>query len=174
MPLECAPGKRESSIRWAGSQDVTGNSTEGALMTGEIDVRLVVADMDGTLLDDAGSVPEGMWPLVERMEAAGIVFAPASGRQYATLAKLFERTGDRLAYIAENGLLAGDADLLDRTTPQTAESAGLEADLMAANLAGHEDFLAFLLGNAPASSLPPTPSHEGPENPTTCAGAALP
>lgn len=68
-----------------------------------IDIRLVVADMDGTLLDDEGAVPARMWPLIERMEVAGIVFAPASGRQYATLARLFEGAGNHLAYVAENG-----------------------------------------------------------------------
>ena len=72
-------------------------------MSTPIDVRLVVADMDGTLLDEQGAVPQRMWPLIDRMESAGIVFAPASGRQYATLARLFERAGSHLAYIAENG-----------------------------------------------------------------------
>lgn len=66
------------------------------------DIRLVVADMDGTLLDGQGAVPPRMWPLLDRMRAAGIVFTPASGRQYATLAQLFAgREG--LAFIAENG-----------------------------------------------------------------------
>lgn len=66
-------------------------------------LRLVVADMDGTLLDERGDVPAGLWPLVERMRAAGVVFAPASGRQHATLAHMFADLGDDLLVIAENG-----------------------------------------------------------------------
>lgn len=67
------------------------------------DVRLVVVDMDGTLLDGAGEIPEDLWPLLVRMHDAGVVFAPASGRQYATLAQMFDRTRDGMVFIAENG-----------------------------------------------------------------------
>lgn len=66
-------------------------------------VRLVVADMDGTLLDGDGEVPEELWPLLERMHAAGVVFAPASGRQYATLERMFRRHREGMVFIAENG-----------------------------------------------------------------------
>jgi Cof subfamily protein (haloacid dehalogenase superfamily) len=66
------------------------------------DIRLIASDMDGTLLDADGNVPAGFWPLLERILAAGILFCPASGRQYQTLQAVF---GDRdgLVYIAENG-----------------------------------------------------------------------
>jgi len=67
------------------------------------DPRLVVADMDGTLLDPDGSVPDGFWPLLERMEQRGIRFVPASGRQYYTLEALFARVAGQISYIAENG-----------------------------------------------------------------------
>jgi len=66
------------------------------------DIRLVVSDMDGTLLDGEGRVPDEFWPLLDELEAAGVLFAPASGRQYQTLAAVFgERPG--LVFIAENG-----------------------------------------------------------------------
>ncbi|WEO78207.1 Cof-type HAD-IIB family hydrolase [Cryobacterium sp. SO2] len=66
------------------------------------DIRLIASDMDGTLLDADGQVPENFWPVLDRLLAAGIVFVPASGRQYQTLQAVF---GDRagLVYIAENG-----------------------------------------------------------------------
>lgn len=66
-------------------------------------IRLVVADMDGTLLDEAGDVPDALWPLLTRMRERGIAFAPASGRQYATLRRQFDRAGDGMVFIAENG-----------------------------------------------------------------------
>nr|WP_278025485.1 Cof-type HAD-IIB family hydrolase [Xylanibacterium ulmi] len=67
------------------------------------DVRLVVADMDGTLLHPDGHVPEDFWPLLERMRERGIAFAPASGRQYATLARIFAQHLEGMSVIAENG-----------------------------------------------------------------------
>lgn len=69
------------------------------------DLRLVVADMDGTLLDASGEVPEGFWPLLDEMRERGIVFAPASGRQYATLLDLFSSHAQGMSFIAENGTL---------------------------------------------------------------------
>ncbi|HSP75958.1 MAG TPA: Cof-type HAD-IIB family hydrolase [Cryobacterium sp.] len=66
------------------------------------DIRLIVTDMDGTLLDDDGNVPEAFWPLLGDLHRAGILFVPASGRQYQTLHGIFgEHEG--LIYIAENG-----------------------------------------------------------------------
>lgn len=69
------------------------------------DIRLVVTDMDGTLLDAEGRIPGELWPLIERMRGRGAVFAPASGRQYATLHAMFSDSVDDLVYIAENGTL---------------------------------------------------------------------
>ncbi|MFC5731579.1 MULTISPECIES: Cof-type HAD-IIB family hydrolase [Nocardioides] len=69
------------------------------------DLRLVVADLDGTLLDGDGALPPGIWPLLELMRSAGVAFVPASGRQYATLARMFSGVSDGMAFIAENGAL---------------------------------------------------------------------
>jgi Cof subfamily protein (haloacid dehalogenase superfamily) len=66
-------------------------------------VRLVVSDMDGSLLDERGRVPETFWPVLDELERRGIAFSPASGRQYANLRELFGPRGDDLVFIAENG-----------------------------------------------------------------------
>lgn len=85
------------------------------------EIRLVAVDMDGTLLDADGNVPPGLWPLLDRMREAGIAFAPASGRQHATLRREFGAHGDGLVFIAENGtyVTRGDeeisSDPMDRT-----------------------------------------------------------
>lgn len=67
------------------------------------DIKLVVSDMDGTLLDVDGNVPAGFWPLLEQMRMRGITFVPASGRQYATLARMFPGAPTGATFIAENG-----------------------------------------------------------------------
>ncbi len=51
-----------------------------------------------------------------------------STRTGESVLKLYDPDAEE-AYIAENGLLKGDADILDKTNPQTGESAGLETDL---------------------------------------------
>lgn len=68
-----------------------------------IDVKLVVTDMDGTLLTDDGSVPPAFWPMLADLRARGDYFVPASGRQYATLERLFSAASTGMPFIAENG-----------------------------------------------------------------------
>lgn len=79
--------------------------TSRALQAGDLpgDIKLVVADMDGTLLDATGGVPESFWPVLDRMRERGIVFVPASGRQFTALAAMFAQAGPGVALIAENG-----------------------------------------------------------------------
>lgn len=67
------------------------------------DIRLIVADMDGTLLDDDHSLHEHFWPLIEELHSRGILFCPASGRQYFTLLRQFADIADDVVFIAENG-----------------------------------------------------------------------
>lgn len=67
------------------------------------DIRLIAADMDGTLLDENKELHHNFWPTVEALFERGISFAAASGRQYHTLYRLFGEVADELIYIAENG-----------------------------------------------------------------------
>lgn len=91
-------------------------ATDWRELPGDLDIRLVVADMDGTLLDADGRVPDPFWALLERMHDVGIAFVPASGRQLATLEHLFERAG-RLSSIAENGaIVTHDGEVIGTTT----------------------------------------------------------
>lgn len=78
------------------------------------DIRLVVADMDGTLLDADSELPLGFWPMLDRLEQRGIAFVPASGRQYQTLQQMFARAGRPMSVIAENGnVVAVDGDIVE-------------------------------------------------------------
>ncbi|MGW4563613.1 Cof-type HAD-IIB family hydrolase [Streptomyces sp. NPDC004561] len=73
------------------------------LPAGCADIRLVVTDMDGTLLDDAKRIPDGLWPMLAELRRRGVLFSPASGRQYATLARQFADVAEGMVFIAENG-----------------------------------------------------------------------
>jgi len=67
------------------------------------DIRLIACDMDGTLLDDDNAIHDDFWPLIDTLHARGIIFCPASGRQYYSLVERFEPIADELIFIAENG-----------------------------------------------------------------------
>lgn len=83
----------------------------------DADIRLIVSDMDGTLLDEHGVVPDRLWSQLERLRERGIVFAPASGRQYAALHQLFEQAIDGMCVIAENGsIVMQDGEELSSVT----------------------------------------------------------
>jgi Cof subfamily protein (haloacid dehalogenase superfamily) len=77
--------------------------TAPELPSGPVDIRLVVTDMDGTLLDGTGRIPGGLWPLLTELRRRGVLFSPASGRQYATLARQFTEAADGMVFVAENG-----------------------------------------------------------------------
>src|SRR5688572_24308009 len=80
-------------------------------------IRLVTVDMDGTLLDEHHRVPGSLWLLLPELRRRGVLFCPASGRQYATLVAQFAGASDDLAFIAENGsFVAQGGGELDSTT----------------------------------------------------------
>ena len=97
-----------------------------AFLPTEIDLRLVVTDMDGTLIDDEGRVPAGLMDAVADMRDAGIVFAPASGRQLANLRAVLGSAVDDSPLIAENGSFVvhgGEEIHSDTISAQDAEAA---------------------------------------------------
>ena len=66
--------------------------------------RLIALDMDGTLLNADGTVPDEFWPLLDRAKDLGVAVAPASGRQLASLRTMFDGgPSSPRSYIAENG-----------------------------------------------------------------------
>ncbi len=66
-------------------------------------VRMVVTDMDGTLLNPQHEVSERFYELFEALSAKGIRFVAASGRQYQSIIDKLGSIADRLVIIAENG-----------------------------------------------------------------------
>jgi ERCC4-related helicase len=96
--------------------------------------------------------------LIEKVEEIN-----RSTRQGETVLKLYDPEAEE-RYIAEKGILLGDADVLDKPSEQTSpEASELETVLSQANPAGQEDFLKFLLGEseqAPAQSLVPNSMEE--------------
>lgn len=68
-------------------------------------IKFIATDLDGTLLDENGELPEEVFGIIEQLNERGILFAPASGRQYANLKRLFAPVADKILFICENGAL---------------------------------------------------------------------
>lgn len=69
-------------------------------------IKLIASDLDGTLLlNDAQTCSEELYELVEELSGQGVLFVPASGRQYASVQRLFAPVEDKILYLCENGAL---------------------------------------------------------------------
>ena len=68
-------------------------------------LKFIATDLDGTLLDDEKHLPRETFRLIEELSERGVLFAPASGRQYANLQKLFLPVKDKVLFMCENGAL---------------------------------------------------------------------
>lgn len=66
-------------------------------------IKLIVADMDGTLLNDNHEIHPDFWEMEKALDEKGLMFAIASGRQYYNLLEKFEKVKDRMMFFAENG-----------------------------------------------------------------------
>lgn len=66
-------------------------------------VKLIAADMDGTLLDDQKNLPAGFSDLLACLAKRGVAFAVASGRSYPALRMLFGEKSEELLMICDNG-----------------------------------------------------------------------
>lgn len=66
-------------------------------------IRFIACDLDGTLLNSRKELPEGLKRIIDKLNEMGVVFAPASGRQYYKVLEQFEPISRNFMYIAENG-----------------------------------------------------------------------
>jgi hypothetical protein len=66
-------------------------------------IRLVVTDMDGTLLNKNHDVSERFYKQFEALEKKNIHFVAASGRQYQSILNKLSPIHDKISIIGENG-----------------------------------------------------------------------
>ncbi len=81
-------------------------------------IKLVISDLDGTLLTSQKLLPEGTFDTIEKLHEKGITFVVATGRQLDNTLRLFEPVKDFIYVIAENGGLVwknGDIVYTDPT-----------------------------------------------------------
>lgn len=66
-------------------------------------VKLVVSDMDGTLLNSNHEVSSKFYSLFKKLQQHGVTFCAASGRQYQSMVDKLHPIKDDIYIIAENG-----------------------------------------------------------------------
>ncbi len=84
-------------------------------------IRMVVTDMDGTLLNSRHEVNPRFFELYHRLKAKGVELVAASGRQYHSMADKLEPIRDEMVFIAENGALVRHREETLLTTPLPGE-----------------------------------------------------
>ena len=101
-------------------------------------VKLIVSDIDGTLLPyGQTTLSPTLFPVIRALKERGVIFCPASGRQYHSLRGLFAPVQDELAYLCENGAIlygAGQEDeapVLGKTAMPREASLALAEDILA-------------------------------------------
>lgn len=77
-------------------------------------IKLIVSDMDGTLLDSQKRLPSDFFDVLDMLFERGIQFAIASGRTYSALEYMFpEEYRRRLYFICDNGACTVVGDKTD-------------------------------------------------------------
>lgn len=71
-------------------------------------IKLIVSDIDGTLVRDGDNVlnPDYFQEIL-RLRAKGIQFAAASGRQWHSIERIFDPVKEKIFYISDNGAYVG-------------------------------------------------------------------
>lgn len=94
-------------------------------------IKLIATDVDGTLVKDSSrEAPDEIIEAIRRLTDQGIYFAIASGRQYGSIRRMFERAQRNLLFIAENGAhIIRNGETLSCTKMKREFVNGIMADL---------------------------------------------
>lgn len=67
-------------------------------------IKLVASDIDGTLLvEGSDKINEEIFDVILKLKDQGTLFAAASGRQYASIRRLFAPIENEMIFVSENG-----------------------------------------------------------------------
>jgi hypothetical protein len=80
-------------------------------------IKMVVTDMDGTLLNSKHEVSPRFFEIYEELKKKNIAFVAASGRQYHSMVDKLESIKHEILVIAENGALIRKQEETLLTTP---------------------------------------------------------
>lgn len=94
-------------------------------------LKLIASDIDGTLMPyGQKSLSPDLFDLIRRLHSAGILFCPASGRQYHSMRTLFAPVADEVCFLCENGgVIFGPGG--EETAPVLSKTAMPRSDALA-------------------------------------------
>lgn len=83
-------------------------------------IKLIVTDLDGTLLNDQHEVPGRFWELANRLFNKGIKLGIATGRPHFSITAKFEAIVHQVYAISDNGsrIVHENTDLLSKALPK--------------------------------------------------------
>lgn len=92
------------------------------------EIKLVVTDMDGTLLNSRHEVSDRFFELHQQLRDRDILFVAASGRQYHSIVDKLAPIRDHILVIAENGglVMQRDEELLSVPLPKGIKEKALQ------------------------------------------------
>lgn len=93
-------------------------------------IKLIVTDLDGTLLTDDHEVPDRFWNIADRLFDKGIKLGIATGRPHFSITDKFQTIVNQLYAISDNGslIIHNETELLSKSLPKQE----IEALIMAA------------------------------------------
>ena len=109
-------------------------------------IKIIFSDMDGTLLTSENKLPEGFDEMITELSRRGVIFAPASGRQYFSLRRSFQKYRDDFLFVAENGTIVMRKDKEIFSSPLNIEAT---REILAAS-EGFENILRVYCGKKDA------------------------
>ncbi|WAC02020.1 HAD family hydrolase [Lacinutrix neustonica] len=74
------------------------------------DIKLVVTDMDGTLLNSKNEVSSSFFELYRTLKKLDVKFVAASGRQHSSIISKLHAIKDDITIVSENGALIREAE----------------------------------------------------------------
>lgn len=82
-------------------------------------IKLIVTDLDGTLLNDNKEVPERFWEIADRLFKKDIKLGIATGRPHFSITENFQSLMDHLYAISDNGsmIIHDKTELLSKPLP---------------------------------------------------------
>lgn len=82
-------------------------------------IKLIVSDIDGTMVGRSEALPEGIADFIRRIEDAGVMFTVATGRSDGYMDQRIRKMELTRPYIANNGatIMQGDTALLRKQFP---------------------------------------------------------
>lgn len=71
-------------------------------------IKLIVSDIDGTLVPDGShKINPEIFDVILKLRAKGIQFAAASGRQWVSIESIFQPVKEKIFYLSDNGAYVG-------------------------------------------------------------------